>query len=133
MLAKARARNTYDQLIESELESWLASQNPVFDFIVSADTLCYFGALENVFIHAQRALKPGGLLAFTVELSEGSEVAYLLNPSGRYSHTERYVEDGLSASGLHLLAIERVELRQEIGQVVRGLLVCAQRPSVLNL
>ena len=127
MLTKARARNTYDQLIEAELTSWLASQHPVFDLIVSADTLCYFGSLETVFMHAQSAMKPGGFLAFTVELSEGCERGYQLNPNGRYSHTERYVREGLSATGLKLLAIEQVDLRRELGQVVRGQLVWAQR------
>ena len=38
-----------------------------FDVIVSADTLVYFGALEEVVAAAAKALRPGGVLVFTVE------------------------------------------------------------------
>ena len=47
MLARARARKQYDQLVEVELSAWLASRQQAYDLIVSADTLCYFGALEQ--------------------------------------------------------------------------------------
>jgi predicted TPR repeat methyltransferase len=132
MLTKARARKMYDQLVEAELASWLASQQQVYDLIVSADTLCYFGALDTVFINAESAMRPKALLVFTVELSEGSALDYQLNPSGRYSHTERYVRERLTVAGLHLLGIEQVELRRELGYVVSGILVIAQRPSMPN-
>lgn len=129
MLNKARARKKYDELVEAELTSWLARQDPVYDLIVSADTLCYFGALESVLMNAQEAMRPGALLAFTVERDDHGAAAYQLNPSGRYSHTERYVRDCLADAGLNLLRIEQVELRRELGQVVIGFLVSATKPD----
>jgi predicted TPR repeat methyltransferase len=132
MLAKARARKTYDQLVEAELSSWLSSQQPVHDLIVSADTLCYFGELKAVTLHAASALKAGALLVFTVE-SAGDEVQnYQLNASGRYSHAARYVRECISEAGLHLLGIEQVELRRELGQAVGGFLVSARRPPAFT-
>src|SRR6185503_20048517 len=67
MLAKARARKAYDELIEIELAAWLAGRSAEFDLIVSADTLCYFGALEQALAGAAGALRPGGRVIFTVE------------------------------------------------------------------
>ena len=67
MLARARARAKYDDLVEAELSAWLGSRHQAYDVIVSADTLCYFGPLDAVISAAADALKPGGLLAFTVE------------------------------------------------------------------
>jgi predicted TPR repeat methyltransferase len=128
MLARARARNTYDQLIEAELSAWLASQLDAYDLIVSADTLCYFGSLEAAFSGAARALRPGGLLIFTVEKAGEPVRAYELHPSGRYSHAEHYVREGLARATLTLLDVEPVVLRQEGGHEVNGLLVSALRP-----
>lgn len=129
MLARARARNTYDQLIEAELSGWLASQTDAYDLIVSADTLCYFGSLEGVLSGAARALRPGGLLVFTVERAGALVRAYELHASGRYSHAEHYVREGLAQAALTLLNVEPVVLRREGGHEVNGLLISAQRPN----
>lgn len=127
MLARAKARKVYDELIESELAAWLATQSNEFDLIVSADTLCYFGALDQAVAGAAGALRPGGRLVFTVERA-GDEVRdYHLDPTGRYSHAEPYVRQVLSAAGLESIAIEPVVLRRERGQEVQGLLASAQR------
>jgi len=126
MLSRARARKKYDQLVEAELSAWLASQRHAYDLIVSADTLCYFGALEKVLAGAERALRPDGLLIFTLEKASDEANAYRLNPSGRYSHAGHYVRDGLAAAKLQVLGIEDVVLRRETGDEVTGLLVSAR-------
>ena len=128
MLARARARTTYDELVEAELSTWLARQRPVYDLIVSADTLCYFGALEQVMSGAATALRPGGRLVFTVERADEGVPAYQLTTSGRYSHTDPYVRHALAAALLTTLDITPAVLRREVGHDVHGLLVSAQRP-----
>src|SRR5205823_4190516 len=100
MLARARARNKYDHLVEAELSAWLASQRQTYDVIVSADTLCYFGALDKALSGAARALQPGGLLVFTVERAADDVQTYQLNRNGRYSHAEQYVRDTLAQAML---------------------------------
>jgi predicted TPR repeat methyltransferase len=128
MLARARARKTYDELIEAELTTWLARQRPVHDLIVSADTLCYFGSLESVLSGAATALRPGGRLVFTVEQAEDGVTAYQLTSSGRYSHAEPYLRDALAGAMFTAVDIVPAVLRQEIGHDVQGLLVSARRP-----
>ena len=127
MLARARARKTYDELFESELASWLASRSQDFDLIVSADTLCYFGALEEALAGAANALRPGGRIVFTVERAVEGVAEYHLDPTGRYSHAENYVRHVLSEAGLESIEIEHVVLRRERGQEVQGLLAGARR------
>jgi predicted TPR repeat methyltransferase len=129
MLARARARKAYDELIESELAAWLAGRSEEFDLIVSADTLCYFGALEQALAGAGRALRPGGRVVFTVERAADEVQDYHLDPTGRYSHAENYVRQVLAAAGLDSIAIEQVVLRRERGHEVQGLLASARRPS----
>ncbi|HUQ89751.1 MAG TPA: tetratricopeptide repeat protein [Vicinamibacterales bacterium] len=127
MLTRARARNSYDELIESELAAWLAGRTEEFDLIVSADTLCYFGALEQAVAAAARALRPGGRVVFTVERAAEDVREYKLDATGRYSHAENYVREVLAGAGLESIAIEHVVLRQERGLDVNGLLASARR------
>ncbi len=127
MLARARARKAYDELIESELGAWLAGRSHEFDLIVSADTLCYFGALEQALAGVASALRPGGRVVFTVERAADHVGDYHLDPTGRYSHAESYVRRALAAAGLDSIAVEHVVLRHERGQEVQGLLASGRR------
>ena len=45
MLDHARRKETYTDLVESELTEFLAHSSKAFDVIVAADTLVYFGDL----------------------------------------------------------------------------------------
>jgi predicted TPR repeat methyltransferase len=120
MLAQARDRNVYDELEKAELTAYLAGCGESFDVVVSADTLVYFGPLEAVVAAAQRALRPGGRLVFTVEELAGE--GYSLAPSGRYRHAHDYVRGVLTDAGLRP-EIASAELRLEAGEPVAGLVV----------
>ena len=125
MLARARERHAYDALEQAELTAFLQQHPASYDLIVSADTLVYFGALEDALAGAARALRPGGHLVFTVERSEDPEApaGFRIHPHGRYSHTESYLRRVLSDVGLSVLSVKAVQLRKEAGQWVAGSLV----------
>jgi predicted TPR repeat methyltransferase len=127
MLARAHALKRYDELVEAELTAWLNTQKGKYDLIVSADTLCYFGALEAPLSAAADALQPGGRLVFTVETHDQAAHGYRLDPSGRYSHAESYLRPALAGAGFEGIEITPVVLRRERGREVSGLLVSAQR------
>jgi predicted TPR repeat methyltransferase len=129
MLKNAQARGIYDDLIEGELTRYLAATDQAWDLIASSDTLVYFGDLTPVMAAAARALRPGGLLVFTVERSEEEEApeGFRLNPHGRYSHSERYILAALEAAGLTPEQIARADLRIEKKLPVGGLVVSASR------
>jgi predicted TPR repeat methyltransferase len=129
MLEKAQARKVYDQLIKAELTAFLQSQPAAYDIIISADTLVYFGALDDVFIAAHTALRQNGRLLFTVEASvetadtSSSNSGYVINPHGRYSHSESYVRNSLVAANFTDIEIAHATLRREAGAPVRGFVV----------
>ena len=91
MLARAKEKNVYDALVQGELTEYLRSSREAFDLIVSADTLVYFGALEDVVAAAAGALRPHGLLIFTLEHAARGDATldYRLELHGRYSHCPR--------------------------------------------
>ena len=123
MLAQAREKHLYDELLQVELTGFLGDHPDAFDVIVSADTLVYFGALHDVVLAAARALRAGGLLIFTLERALGESVDdFALQVNGRYVHAPQYVERLLSGAGLEH-EIVHAELRMESGVPVAGLVV----------
>jgi predicted TPR repeat methyltransferase len=130
MLEKAALRNCYRRLEDAELTAWLAAHPASYDLIVSADTLCYFGALTDVTAAAAGALREGGHFVFTLEKSTVTEPGppFVLHPHGRYSHAEAYARQVLAQAGMTVLTYHDEVLRTELGQPVAGLLIAARRP-----
>lgn len=128
MLEKAEARNAYDQLIATELSDYLRQQAQAFDLILMADTLIYFGNLDELFGLVSKALLPGGYFCFSVESSDEGKIMgdYFLAANGRYCHNQRYISNLLAKHGFHSLHIEDAALRREYGRPSSGLLVLAQ-------
>jgi predicted TPR repeat methyltransferase len=130
MLAKARERRIYDQLLEAELCACMRGHPGEFDIVNCADTLVYFGALEEVATSARSCLRPGGRFAFTLEAEPAdSEHRYRIQAHGRYTHQAGYVRDVLGAAGFEDPEIEAVVLRKERGADVQGHLVIARLPT----
>ncbi len=129
MLEKAAARGSYRKLEEAELSAWLAAHPDGYDLIVSADTLCYFGALDEVLTHAAGTLRAGGHLVFTLEetVDAAASPQFHLHPHGRYSHTEAYARAALARAGLTVLEVKRDVLRTEGNQPVAGLALAARK------
>jgi predicted TPR repeat methyltransferase len=129
MLKHASEKHLYDELVQVELTAYLRQLHEAVDLIVSADTLVYFGDLEDVVAAAARALRPGGTFIFTVEEAVDGEAtaAFCIQPHGRYNHLAEYVERVLAKAGLQP-TIERAELRKEYGLPVAGLVVRGHKP-----
>jgi len=128
MLELAQRRAVYDQLDKAELLAYLEAHREAFDVVVSADTLCYFGALDGVAGAARGALRSGGLLVFTVEaLPEDDGANHRLLAHGRYAHARAYLRSVLDGAGFVRQRIGADVLRSEGGLPVHGWLVSASR------
>jgi predicted TPR repeat methyltransferase len=148
MLARAQRRGAYDALHEAELTRFIARYQASWDLIVSADTLCYFGDLAPVLRVAARALRRGGVLAFTLERMDETLVGltksaaapmgsrpdtgqYALGPHGRYAHSEAYVQGAVDAAGFEV-TVGHAVLRTEGGRPVPGMVVVARLVAQLS-
>lgn len=126
MVTRARQRAIYDELHVEDLAATLARAREV-DLIVAADVFCYLGELDATIAACVTALRPGGLLAFSVERGSGDDVA--LQPTLRYKHADAYIQ---RLATEHLLAVERAEpsiLRIDKDQPVEGTLYLLRRAS----
>jgi predicted TPR repeat methyltransferase len=126
MLAHAKDKNVYHALTKAELTEYLRDHSEAFDLIVSADTLVYFGDLTGVIAALAGALRPNGLVVFTLEHAVADSVDYRLELHGRYSHARAHVERLLTLSGLQSKIIQ-AELRTEAGAPVPGLVIRAAK------
>lgn len=127
MLEKARRVGAYDELVEAELTAYMNGATAAFDVVVSADTLVYFGALNEVLTATGDALRPDGLLISTFEhaVDGAGDAGFQLQPSGRYKHTQDQIERTLARAGFSLRRIVSDVLRRDRGEPVAGLVVTA--------
>lgn len=128
MLEKARAKNIYHRLVQSDLLSMMHGEPASsYDVIIAADVLVYLGALDEIVAEARRLLRTGGFLLFSVEALEAlhkeapavdSLPLYQLNPSGRYAHSARYLEKLSSENGFNSLAMASLQARHDRGMPI---------------
>ncbi len=128
MLLQAKQKQVYDDLFKVELTRYLRDRHAEFDLIVSADTLVYFGPLEEVAAAASGALRPGGQFVFTLEelVTPPAGVEFRIETHGRYSHSQQYVEGVLQRAGF-ATDITHADLRTESALPVAGLVVRATK------
>jgi predicted TPR repeat methyltransferase len=129
MIAETARKGIYDQLQKAELVAALNARRAEADLMTAADVFIYCGALQPVLAALVPALKPGGLVAFSLEAHDGEE-AQFLRPSLRYAHGVAATRDALVVAGLDVLRFETAVLRYDRGEPITGMLIVAQRPAV---
>jgi predicted TPR repeat methyltransferase len=126
MIARSRERNVYDELTVGELVEFLRGRASAFDLAIASDVLNYFGDLANVFTAAFGALRPRGLLTFTLERHDGD--GFVLHPTRRYGHGIDYIRRTARESGFNEISAETKTLRTQKKQDVAGWVMVFQKP-----
>ncbi len=120
MVERARARQCYDELVVEELSAFMRSRPRLFDAIVSADTLVYFGALEEPLSAAHGALKGARRPRLHRRVAPATASQdYRLEAHGRYAHSEQYLRSALRRRRIHRR--RRIEARDTPRGKRRGL------------
>lgn len=129
MLEKAAQKKVYTTLkVFDILGPWQFAVK--FDLIYSSDVFVYLGNLDPVIRSATAFLVPGGLIAFSVESLEDDMKNFKLYPSGRYAHSQTYIQTCLDRHGLKQLAFDSTVIRKQSGKPVKGFLVVAQKENI---
>jgi predicted TPR repeat methyltransferase len=108
---------------------------PQPDMILAADVFIYIGQLERAFALAAECLRRGGVFAFSVEThdrpeiqdSDGSCEDMILQPSLRFTHSARYIQNLLQASRFEMLDYQHIALRLDRGEYLDGYVFIAQK------
>lgn len=126
MLAIARQRDIYDELVCDDVVDFLLGRGQAFDLAVAADVLVYIGDLEPILAAAASALRPGGVFGFSIESCRDDD-RYTLNDTRRYAHGMGYVERVTNDAGFAVRHHASAALRKEGGIAVEGRIVVIQR------
>jgi predicted TPR repeat methyltransferase len=128
MIEKSRARGVYDRLGVGDLVATLNDNPGAFDLLTAADVFIYLGDLTPAFQAALRALRPGGLLAFTVEAGPGDRY-HLHQKTLRYTHSLPYLKHLIQIHGFGEESFKEVTLRVESDLPVKGYLLVLRSPA----
>lgn len=127
MIREARKRRVYDRLVVGEITKYLNAHKASFDVITCADVIIYVGDVTQMFRAVAKALRPGGVFAFTAETRHGPGVK--LTGSGRYAHNPRWLRRTGKAAGLKEVHAFGDRLRFEKGEPVAGYISVMARPE----
>ena len=119
MLEKAKDRDVYDELVSGDMVSLLNASSDAFDLIIAVDVFVYIVDLAPIFLASAKALRAGGLFAFSLEADEEGE-SFVLRPSGRYAHSMSYIRRLMDDAGLQELSLENSVLRKDMSRPVNG-------------
>lgn len=127
MLEAARARGSYDRLVQADLIEHLTTTDDRHDAIVAADVFIYLGDLAPVVAGVARVLRPGGLFLLSIERADDPEAAWQLRSTLRYAHGELALAALAQAQGLVPLARDDAPLRLDQGEPLAGLCLAWRR------
>jgi len=127
MIAAARARGIYDNLILGDLETILAQPGPLYHLILAADTMIYLGDLAPALRGVAGRLNEGGLYLFAVEAKDGE--SWEQTPMNRFRHSEAYLRAEAARAGLSIVEISDCILRTEASVPVQGFAVALRKDA----
>lgn len=127
MIDVARKLKLYDRLMVGDISVALEALNEAHDLIIAADVFVYVGELTRVFELCAASLKRSGLFVFTVEAAKDEIADYVLESSGRYSHSKQYLRKLADSYGLRISSIQNAVLRMDRGFPIIGYVVVMRR------
>lgn len=131
MLDKARRRNVYSRLVNSDLLE-MTRQEPSagYDAITATDVFIYLGRLDDIVAQAKRLLRPAGVFAFSIEALDPLQTAsqatvqdFQLLPTARFAHSSAYLSRLAAEHGFEIRHFSPTTIRIESGSPIAGWLV----------
>lgn len=109
MINEAKKKNIYDQLTVGNIYS-LNSITDKFDLIIAADVFIYIGNLEDVFDTVSKIASNSAYFLFSAESIAGDY--FVLQKSGRFAHSNTYIERLASDTGFSVVMRKSIPLRK---------------------
>lgn len=122
MLAEAKRKGVYDELVQGELIETLGIITEPYDLVIAMDVLVFFGDLAPIFEHVKKILRPQGLFIFDLEKADESH-RWQLHIFGNYVHSRGYITELAGRHGFSELLCEELDIRKEVKSHIKGHLV----------
>ena len=121
MLFEAKKKNIYNKLLNIDIITFLENEKLNYNLFIFADVFIYVGELNEIFQLIKSKIKISGSLVFTIELNENKD--YFLEKSGRFSHSQKYIEKLASMNSFKISHFQQIKLRKEFEEFIKGALV----------
>lgn len=125
MIDVAAQKRIYSELYYCAIEDYLAQPHESFHLITSADVFIYVGELAKVFQLAYSQLADNGWFVFSVETSV--QLPLVLRPSGRFAHSEAYVQQLAISTGFTVTSMHPQILRFDGSTPIEGAVFALQK------
>lgn len=113
MVDKAAEKEIYHTLVATDVTGFSQQTTEKYDLLVAADVFAYIGKLDNTFAELSTISAPKATLAFTVEHLEDHEGSLKIRSTGRFAHSQKYIEDLATTNSMKLLRKTREKIRRE--------------------
>ena len=121
MLAAAHHKDLYDSLHHANIIEFLdSSTGAAYDLVISADVLPYLGSLEELLRKLLPVIIAGGCFLFSVEDCQDNVLHPVLQHSGRFAHSKKYVQAVADQAGWQIVAMTTLDLRKEREEWIQG-------------
>jgi len=125
MLAIARSKELYDQIVCDDIVQYLESYDAVYDLIVGSGVLIFFGDLSAIFKAVSKRLNSDGCFIFTLYKSNDADIE--IRDNMHFAHSEHYIRTIAVQSGLSAVHIEPAIHEYEHEQPQPGFIVTLQK------
>lgn len=121
MLAQAKPKQIYDQLVCQDITAFLLDHPPSYDLVVASGVLIFYAALDPVFRAIANSLRPGGYLVFTVYKSDSQD--YSIRSNFHFAHHPDYLRHTAEFCGLKVIDLREVIHEYDKGAAQPGFVV----------
>lgn len=127
MLLEAKNLGAYDALCCCNIIQTIPGVNQeYFEIVLAADVFVYIGDLAPIFSLIKSALKSNGLILCSVE-DNTQNSNFILQPTGRYAHSEAYIASVCEEYGFKIETNEAITPRMHENQPIRGRLFALRK------
>ena len=128
MIECARRKHIYDLTLIEDLHEVLDRSESEYDLVIGMDVLCYFGDLTEVVGKCARALRPGGLLGFSVEKADPGK-PWQFHHYGHFLHSLEHIRSVAASTGLAEVSSTEATLRVEMCEARIGYVCLLRKPA----
>ncbi len=118
MVEIARQKKIYQTLVAGNMLQFVEGSKEMYDFFLAADVFAYLGDLEETFCVLKQHAAVDALFCFSTEHYGGE--GFMLQETGRFAHSIKYVEELCGHSGWKIQHRESATLRKEKDSWIKG-------------
>ena len=96
---------------------YLSTEKLDFDYFISADTFVYIGDLSDIFRLIKYRNNSKGKFIFSTEHTDKD--GFILEKTGRYSHSKKYIETLCKKFNYQLSCFEKINLLKTIKKLLK--------------